>query len=95
MGVAENLEKLRSLARADAHLREALIRTKGEKDPLKEFCRISTQAGCPLAPMELVAYGEEMYASMRRSTNGGGENSPLPEWEDDYYELLIAELSGR
>ena len=39
-------------------------------------------------------FGEESYAAMRRSTNGGGENSPLLAWEDDYYELFMAELEA-
>jgi hypothetical protein len=29
---------------------------------------------------------------MRRSTNGGGENSPMLEGEDDYYELFLSDL---
>ena len=32
---------------------------------------------------------------MRRSTNGGGENSPMLEGEDDYYELFLASLEHR
>ena len=66
MEVAESLEKLRMMARTDEALRQKLLATKQEADPLKSFCRIST--------------------------NGGGENSPLLEWEDDYYELFLAEL---
>ena len=42
--------------------------------------------------MEVVNAGEEFYASMRRSTNGGGENSPLLDGEDDFYELFMAGL---
>ena len=42
--------------------------------------------------MELVDAGEAFYASMRRSTNGGGENSPMLEGEDDFYELFFAGL---
>ena len=40
----------------------------------------------------VVNAGEEFYASMRRSTNGGGENSPLLDGEDDFYELFMAGL---
>ncbi len=29
---------------------------------------------------------------MKRSTNGGGENSPMLEGEDDYYEMFLAEI---
>ena len=42
--------------------------------------------------MDLISAGEDFYASMRRSTNGGGENSPMLEGEDDFYELFFASL---
>ena len=29
---------------------------------------------------------------MKRSTNGGGENSPMIKDEDDFYELFFANL---
>ena len=31
---------------------------------------------------------------MKRSTNGGGENTPALEWQDDYYEILLTELES-
>ena len=42
--------------------------------------------------MDLVAAGEDSYAAMRRATNGGGENSPLLQGEDDLYEMFLIEL---
>ena len=39
-----------------------------------------------------ISAGEDYYAAMRRSTNGGGENSPMLEGEDDYYELFLSDL---
>ena len=36
--------------------------------------------------------GDEFYAAMKRSTNGGGENSPVLTGEDDPYELFFAGL---
>ena len=44
--------------------------------------------------MDLISAGEEFYAAMRRSTNGGGENSPMLEGEDDFYELFFASLES-
>ena len=38
--------------------------------------------------------GEEFYAEIKRSTNGGGENSPALEGEDDFYELFLAALEN-
>ena len=43
-------------------------------------------------PMELINAGEEFYATMRRSTNGGGENSPKLSGEDDMYELFMVAI---
>lgn len=42
--------------------------------------------------MDLIDAGEEFHAAMKRSTNGGGENSPKLLGQDDYYEMFIAEL---
>jgi hypothetical protein len=42
--------------------------------------------------MDLICAGEDFYASMKRSTNGGGENSPMLEGQDDFYELFLAAI---
>lgn len=94
MVTEEKLEKLRHAARKDPVLRERLLATEAKKDSLSRFCEISTQYGIELSPMEVISFGEESYAAMRRSTNGGGENSPLLEGEDDYYELFLAEMKA-
>ncbi len=93
MEVWEALEGLKKKALADEELRLRLLHTKEDKNPLSTFCRISTEEGFPIYEMDLLTYGEESYASMRRSTNGGGENSPKLAYEDDYYELFLMELS--
>ena len=90
--VKEALEELKKKARKDADLKERLLATRKENEPLTRFCEISTAEGFPITEMELIALGEETYAEIRRSTNGGGENSPLLEWEDDYYELFLSGL---
>ncbi len=92
MTVQETLERLRDKARKDEGLRQALVSTRNHKNPVTEFCKISTEAGCPLSGIELVTAGEEAYAAMRRSTNGGGENAPLLQGEDDLYEMFLVEL---
>ena len=92
MHISETLENLRLTARGNETLRTKLLASRQAQDPLKEFCAVSTEFGFEMTPYELVTYGEESYAAMRRSTNGGGENHTLLDWEDDYYELLMAEL---
>ena len=50
--------------------------------------------GVSIYEMDLAMAGEEFYAEIKRSTNGGGENSPAPEGEDDFYELFLAALEN-
>ncbi|HIS26594.1 MAG TPA: hypothetical protein IAA57_06780 [Candidatus Pullilachnospira intestinigallinarum] len=94
MSTAELLDEVQRKALENKELREMLLATRKEKNPLEAFCRICRQMGYELYPMEVVQAGEEFYATMRRSTNGGGENSPLLEGEDDFYELLLATLTA-
>ena len=56
------------------------------------FCAIAQREGYPLYEMDLLTYGEEFYAAIKRSTNGGGENSPKLDGQDDYYDMFLAEL---
>ena len=92
MEVAEMLDMLKQNALRDKKLREELLETRKATHPLEAFCRKCQEQGYPVYEMELISAGEEFYASMKRSTNGGGENSPVLEGEDDFYELLFAGL---
>ncbi|MCR5676173.1 MAG: hypothetical protein K6G16_10745 [Lachnospiraceae bacterium] len=79
MDVGEALEKLMILAKTDGPLKERLLNTRDSDRPLSDFCSIATEAGCPMNVMDLIEHGENDYAAIKRSTNGGGENSPLLE----------------
>ena len=61
-------------------------------EPMGEFCLICQQEGYDIYPMDIIQAGDEFYATMKRSTNGGGENSPVLTCEDDAYELFFAGL---
>ena len=41
-----------------------------------------------------VYFGSKEYAAMKRSTNGGGENSPILAGADDLYEDFFAPLNN-
>lgn len=92
MEIAVMLDELLQKAKKDEKLKQTLLATRQEKNPLSAFCRVCQELGYPVYEMELIEVGEEFYASMRRSTNGGGENSPILEGEDDFYELFFASL---
>ena len=92
MDTAEKIEKLMQLAAEDPALRTKLLGTREEDNSISSFCAAAREAGIELYEMELVSFGEEEHAAMKRSTNGGGENTPKLEWQDDYYEILMTEL---
>ncbi len=92
MNTIELLDALQLKAKRDLELRKALFATRNEKNPVDAFCKKCQEEGYPIYTMDLIQAGEEFYASMRRSTNGGGENSPKLEGEDDFYELFFASL---
>ena len=86
------LDELQNRALKEPELKERLKNTKKEKEPLSAFCRVCQELGYEIYEMDLITAGEEFYATMRRSTNGGGENSPKLAGEDDFYELFFASL---
>ena len=88
------LDELERKATHDNVLRETLLRTRMAEDPYGAFCRTCREAGDEIYEMDLICAGEEFHAAMKRSTNGGGENSPKLEGEDDFYELLMASLEA-
>lgn len=92
MDIFEMLEELQEKALHDQKLKNDLLQTKKENEPFLAFCKKCQELGYEIYPMELIAAGEESYAAMKRSTNGGGENSPMLEGEDDLYEMFFAAL---
>ena len=92
MTVYQLLEELQEKALHDSDIRDELLATRKDPEPIFTFCKKCQEFGYEIYPMELVNAGEEFYATMRRSTNGGGENSPKLEGEDDMYELFMIAL---
>ena len=92
MNTADKLNELQRKALKDTNLREKLLATEHSKEPLDDFCKICREQGYEIYPMDVIIAGEESYAAMKRSTNGGGENAPMLEGEDDFYELFLATL---
>lgn len=92
MNTAELLDELQRKALAEPKIRQALLKTREAQHPVEAFCKKCQELGYPIYVMDLIQAGEEFYAQMKRSTNGGGENSPMLEGEDDFYELFFASL---
>ena len=94
MDVETVMAALRKKALEDVKFRQRLLDTQKEKNSLAVFCDIAREEGYELYEMDILTYGEEFYAAIKRSTNGGGENSPKLEGQDDYYDMFMAELQG-
>ena len=93
--VAGMLDELQNKAVKADELKTAYLATREEKDPLSSFCQICRNAGYDIYEMELIDAGEEFHAAMKRSTNGGGENSPMLACGDDFYELFLSALEEK
>ena len=93
MTVAAILEKMMKMANVDPLVKEELMRTRDAEDPVEEFCRYVRSKGFELYEVELIMAGEELNNKIRRCTNGGGENAPQLEGEDDFYEMFFASIS--
>ena len=76
MNTVEMLDELQNKALHDEELKNKFLKTKEEEDSLGAFCRVCRELGYEIYPMDVVQAGDEFYAAMKRSTNGGGENSP-------------------
>jgi hypothetical protein len=94
MSIADKLEILLDKANADEGLKKRLLDTRNAKDQLSEFCRIAQESGVDISVMDIVNQGEEFYAEIKRSTNGGGENSPDLEFQNDEYSIFMMRLGG-
>ena len=92
MNTVEMLNELQRKALNDDTLRNTFLATEHSQEPLDEFCKICRVQGYEIYPMDVIVAGEESYAAMKRSTNGGGENAPMLDGEDDFYELFLAAL---
>lgn len=84
------LDELQRKAQGNKEIRTKFLATRKEEDPLSAFCKLCRELGYEIYEMDLICAGEEFHAAMKRSTNGGGENSPMLEGEDDFYELFFA-----
>lgn len=92
MEIAIWLEELQKKAQQDPALKDQFLATRKAPDPLAAFCQLCRNLGYPIYDMDLIGAGEEFYAAIKRSTNGGGENSPTLKGEDDFYEQFFADL---
>jgi len=86
------LDELQNKALKDETLRTRFLDTRTKPSPIGESCQICREEGYEIYDMDLICAGEDFHAAMKRSTNGGGENSPMLAGQDDFYELFLAAI---
>ena len=92
MMITEMLDRLLDMAKKDPALKEKLLGTRSSDNPIADFCDIASNVGFPMSVMDIVNQGEEFYAEIKRSTNGGGENSPDLDYQNDEYSIFMMRL---
>lgn len=93
MNTVEMIDEIQNRALHDEALRQRFLKIREAEDGLGEFCHLCRELGYEIYPMDVIQAGDEFYATMKRSTNGGGENSPKLEGEDDLYEMFFASIT--
>ena len=76
MEVVEMLDNLKEKARRDPALREVLLATRKEKEPLAAFCKKCRELGVPVYEMDLIAAGEEFQNSASIYFSSTGNCTP-------------------
>lgn len=94
MGITEKLDELLAKAANNPDLKKMLFSTRNSQSPLSDFCRIAADNGITISVMDIVNHGEEFYTEIKRSTNGGGENSPDLDYQNDEYSIFMMRLDG-
>ena len=92
--VSKILNLIQKQALEDEVLKERFLKTRTDPNSLSAFCALCRELGYDIYPMDVIAASEEEYAAMKRSTNGGGENSPILAGADDLYEDFFAPLNN-
>lgn len=92
MEITDKLEALFEKAKSSEELKNMLLETSNSANPIADFCKIASENGFPMSVMDIVNQGEEFYAEIKRSTNGGGENSPDLDFQNDEYSIFLMRL---
>ena len=85
-------EEIRKKASEDRGFAMRLIEAYESERPIINVCKVCNDNGIEIYPMDIADADESMYAAMRRSTNGGGENSPHLPWEEEVFKELIDDI---
>ncbi|MGN1130722.1 MAG: hypothetical protein ACI4Q8_05160 [Ruminococcus sp.] len=86
--IERELNRLLATAKQDQNLKQMLIKTKSQADPMEAFCSLCQQLGYNITIGGLFALGKDMSDSKLRSVNGGG-NFEIDGWDDAYENFFL------
>lgn len=87
MSIELEMMRLQNRAKRDSAIRDALLKTREEKDPYKAFCQKAQELGYDITLYELADMGQAFCDTMMRSVNGGGRDN-FEIWTD-FYEMFF------
>ncbi len=85
------LKELLQLAKDNQDVKEMLLETRKQKDPVLSFCHAAQKLGFEISLGELLAAGEEYRSNLLKSVNGGA-SYPMEDWGDLYEEFFASLL---
>ena len=88
--ILRELDMLYDHTRKDPSLREKLLATSSDEDPMESFCKIASEAGHNISVGDLFAVGEE-YSDNQCKSQNGGNHYPYKGFNDTY-ETFLASL---
>ena len=86
----QELDRLLRDAKSNPSLKEALLATRGDREPVASFCAFCRSKGYQITAGELFTIGLTENDAKLRSVNGGGVNA-IDGW-DDAYEQFFTQL---
>ena len=86
------LDQIKEMARENPDFKSRIMEAYLDKKSIVDFCKECNKVGIEIYPMDIADADESVYAAMRRSTNGGGENSPHLSWEENIIEEFVRGL---
>lgn len=88
--ILRELDMLYDHTRKDPLLKEKLLATSADEDPMESFCKIASDAGHNISVGDLFAVGEE-YSDNQCKSQNGGNHYPYKGFNDTY-ETFLASL---
>lgn len=90
MTTNEILDLLLKAALNNNTIKQQLLATKNDPDPMEAFCKKATEFGYPVSIGELFALNQTLCDNLLKSTNGGA-TYPIEDWADAY-EMFFSAL---